>query len=200
MRKEEFLLELRKKLSGLPQDEIDERVMFYDEMINDRMEEGLSEEAAVSEIGKVDEIMLQIISDIPLAKLVKESVRPKSSIKAWEIVLLALGSPIWLSLLLAAFAVILAVYVVVGSVVVSLWALEASLVACSLAGIVSAVVVLVRGNGLIGMIVLGTGFFCTGLSVFLFFGCKGITRGILLLTPKMVLGLKSLFVGKENFK
>ena len=44
MRKQEFLAQLRKALSGLPQDEIEERLTFYGEMIDDRMEEGLSEE------------------------------------------------------------------------------------------------------------------------------------------------------------
>ena len=42
--KQEFLLQLREKLSGLPQADIDERVAFYGEMIDDRVEEGLTEE------------------------------------------------------------------------------------------------------------------------------------------------------------
>ena len=34
MNKDQFLEELRKKLSGLPQEDIDERVAFYSEMID----------------------------------------------------------------------------------------------------------------------------------------------------------------------
>ena len=52
--------ELREELMGLPQDEIEERLDFYSEMIEDRMEEGLSEEVAVAEIGIPAEIAAQI--------------------------------------------------------------------------------------------------------------------------------------------
>lgn len=200
MNKQEFLTQLRKGLSGLPQDDIEERLAFYSEMIDDRMEDGLSEEAAVSEIGNVDEIISQIITDIPLAKLVKEKIKPKRTLSAWEIVLLTLGCPIWLSLLIAAVAVIFSIYIVIWSAVVCLWSIEASLVVCSLVGILSATVFVFKGNGLAGIAMLGVGIACTGLSIFLFFGCKSVTKGILLLTKKMALGIKSLFVGKENVK
>ena len=39
MTKQEFLAELRRGLSGLPQNDIEERLNFYSEMIDDRMEE-----------------------------------------------------------------------------------------------------------------------------------------------------------------
>ena len=44
MNKQEFLAELRRGLSGLPRDDIEERLSFYGEMLDDRIEEGLSEE------------------------------------------------------------------------------------------------------------------------------------------------------------
>ena len=42
MNKQEFLAHLRKGLSGLPQNDIEKRLNFYGEMLEDRMEEGLS--------------------------------------------------------------------------------------------------------------------------------------------------------------
>ncbi len=200
MNKQEFLTQLRKGLSGLPQGDIAERLAFYSEMIDDRMEEGLSEEDAVSEIGNVDEIISQTVADIPRSKLVKEKIKPKRTLSAWEIVLLTLGCPIWLSLLIAAIAVIFSVYIMMWSAVVLLWSMEASLIAVSLEGIVSAAVFVFKGNGLTGLAMLGVGIICAGLSVFLFFGCKAVTKGILLLTKKIALGIKSLFVRKENVK
>ena len=200
MSKQEFLAELRKGLSGLPQNDIEERLTFYSEMIDDRVEEGLTEEDAVSEIGAVDEVVSQIVAEIPLSKLVKERVKPKRTLRAWEIVLLILGSPLWLSLLIAALAVILAAYVVVWSMIVSLWAAEAVLAAGSLEGVLSAAVFAVRGNALTGTAMLGAGIFCAGLSIFLFFGCKEATKGTLLLTKKTAFGMKSLFIGKEEVK
>lgn len=66
---------------------------FYAEMLDDRIEEGLSEEEAVAAAGAVEEIVRQTVDETPLAKIAKERVRPKRHLKAWEIVLLALGSP-----------------------------------------------------------------------------------------------------------
>ncbi len=197
MNKQEFLTQLRKGLSGLPQEDIEERLTFYSEMIDDYIEEGLSESEAVSKIGSVNYVVTQILEDTPLTKLVKEKVKPNRVLRAWEIVLLVLGSPIWLSLLIAAFSIILAAYIVIWSVAVTLWSIGASFAACSLGGIISAVVFAFQGNGLTGLAVLSAGIFCAGLSIFLFFGCKAATKGILLLTKKMALGIKTLFVGKE---
>lgn len=59
MNKQEFLAELQKGLSGLPQEDRDERLTFYGEMLDDRMEEGLSEEEAVAAVGSVEEIVRQ---------------------------------------------------------------------------------------------------------------------------------------------
>lgn len=200
MSKQEFLAELRKALSGLPQGDVEDRLTFYSEMIDDRMEEGLAEEAAVSEIGTVDEVAAQIVGEIPLTKLVKERVRPKRALRVWEIVLLALGSPLWLSLLVALLSVILAVYLVLWAVIVCLWAMEVALAGCALSGAVSAVIRMVQGNGLIGLAMFGIGTCCAGLSIFLFFGSKEATKGTLLLTKKMALGTKSLFIRKEDVK
>ena len=200
MSKQEFLAQLRKGLSGLPQNDIEEHLTFYSEMIDDRIEEGLSEMEAVSAIGTADAIITQVLADTPLTKLVKEKAKPKRTLRAWEIVLLVLGSPIWLSLLIAAFIIILAAYIVVWSVVITLWSIEASFVACSLGGIISAVIFAFQGNELTGLAMLGAGIICAGLSIFMFYGCKAATKGALLLTKKMALGIKSLFVGKAAAK
>lgn len=76
MSKQEFLEQLRRGLSGLPRENIEEQLKFYSEMLEDRMEEGLSEEEAVSAAGSVDEIVAQAVADIPLAKIAKERIRP----------------------------------------------------------------------------------------------------------------------------
>ena len=60
MNKSEFLSELRTRLKGLPQNEIEERLSFYGEAIDDRIEEGVPEEDAVLEIGSIDDIVAQI--------------------------------------------------------------------------------------------------------------------------------------------
>lgn len=200
MDKQEFLAQLRHGLSGLPQSDVEERLSFYEEMIEDRMEEGLPEEAAVAEIGPVQEIINQIVAETPLTKLVREKIRPKHTLKAWEIVLLVLGSPIWLSLLVAALAVVLSFYGVIWSVILSLWAVEAALALSAVGGVVLGAVLSCQGNALPVLAVIGAGLACAGLSIFLFFGCKEVTRGILSLTGKLVLGVKNCFVKREEAK
>lgn len=197
MNKQEFLSDLRKGLSGLPATEIEERLNFYSEIIDDRIEEGLSEGEAVAEIGTVEQVLSQIIAEIPLPTLLKERAKSKTALKAWEIILLILGSPIWLSLMIAVLAVILAVYIAIWSVIIALWSVEVSLAASSFGVTVAGLVFIFAGNKLTGIAMIGCGFFCAGLSIFLFFGCKGATTALLLLTKKIALWIKSLFIKKE---
>jgi uncharacterized membrane protein len=197
MTKIKFLLALHDKLSGLPQDDVEERLNFYSEMIEDRMEEGMSEEEAVAAVGSVDEIAAQIVGDIPLTKMVKEKIKHKHRLKAWEIVLLAVGSPIWFSLLIAFLSVVVSLYVSLWSVVISLWSIFASLIACALYGVVAGAAFSLGENALSGLAMIGAGLICGGLSVFLFYGCKAVTKGTALLAAKTVRGMKKAFVKKE---
>lgn len=196
MNKQEFLFQLRKRLSGFPKDDIEERLTFYGEMIDDRIEEGLSEEEAVFAVGSVDEIVEQVVVEIPLAKIAKERIKPNRRLKAWEIVLLALGSPIWVSLCVAAVAVAFAFYVSLWSVIISLWAVFVSLIACAFGGILSGGVLACGANVLSGIATLGGGIVCAGLSIFAFYGCKALTSGVLMLTKKIAICIKNCFVKK----
>lgn len=197
MTKLRFLLSLQNRLSGLPQDEVEERLNFYSEMIEDRMEEGLSEDEAVAAVGSIEEIAAQIIADIPLTKLAKEKIKPKRRLKAWEILLLALGSPIWLSLLIAALAVFLSLYASLWAVIISVWAIFGALMGCAIGGIICGIGFASGGNGLTGIAITGAGILCAGLGIFLYFGCRAATRGTLLLTKKMALGIRNWFIQKE---
>lgn len=200
MYKKAFLEALRQGLSALPRDEAEERLTFYAEMIDDGMEEGLSEEEAVAAVGSVDEIVGQAVSDAPRGKLLANSVKEpaKRRLRAWEIVLLALGSPVWLSLLIAAFAVILSLYVSLWAVVISLWVVFVSLIGCAFVGVVGGIVVTCFGNILSGLALIGAGIACAGLSIFLFFGCKAATVGTAVLAKKLVIWTKRAFVKRGD--
>lgn len=187
MTKDKFLLSLKDRLVGLPQEDVEERLHFYSEMIEDRMEEGLSEEEAVSAVGAVDDIAMQFAGDVTPEKQIK--TRQKRPLKPWEIILLALGSPIWISLLIAAFAVGLSLYISLWAVIISLWAVFGSLIGCSLGGVAAGGVLACSGNALTGIAMLGGGSVCAGLSVFVFCGCKAATKGTALLSKKMVMRL-----------
>ena len=198
MNKQEFLNQLKIKLRRLPEKETEERLTFYSEMIDDRMEEGLSEEQAVAAIGNVNEIATQIIADIPFTSIVKEKMKSNKRLKTWEIVLLAISSPIWLSLLIAAFAVVLSVYVVLWSAIVSLWAIFAALIGCAVGGILAGFIFLFSGSVAAGFATIGAAIFSGGAAILFFYGCKVTTKAIVFLTKQIALGIKKLFIGKEN--
>ena len=146
MNKQEFLARLENGLSGLPQEEAAERLTFYSEMIDDRMEDGLSEEEAVAEIGSVDAIVSQLMEETPVPSPDEEPLRPKRRLRAWEIVLLVLGSPLWLSVLAVAFAVVLTAFLTIWVVILSLWAVELASIGGFLIGAAAGVLFLVRGG------------------------------------------------------
>lgn len=192
MNKQEFLAALAEGLTGLPQADVEERLAFYGEMIDDRMEEGLTEEEAVKEAGPVQDIVSQILAEIPLSRLVKERVSPGRALRAWEIVLLTLGAPVWLSLLIAVLAAVLSAYGAIWAALVSLWAAGVG----AIAGGVSFAVLASQGHGLQSIAVLGAGIACAGVSILLFAGAEGATGGILLFTKRVLLGIKRRSVAK----
>ncbi len=198
MNKTEFIFELENKLSGLPLNEVEERIGFYIEMIEDRMEDGLSEEEAILAVGTVDEIAEQIVADIPFAKIAIKKMKPKRRIGAWEIVLLVLGSPIWLALGLSAFAVVLSVYVCLWAVIICLWAAFASFCGGAIGGIVSGAGYIYLRNDFLGLALIGAGAVLAGLAILMFYGSKAVTKGLLQLTKKTVLGIKKGFIKKEE--
>ena len=164
MNKEEFLNALRSALAGLPQEDIEERLAFYSESIDDRVEDGL---------------------------------RPKGKLRAWEIILLVLGAPLWIPLLIAALAVLFSIYVCIWALVISVYAVELALVGGVIAGVGGTVMYLKEGNFVGALFYAGAAVLCAGLAILLFFGCIKLTKAVVKLTARMLLGIKNSFVGKE---
>ena len=191
MTKIEFIIALKDKLSALPENEVNERLSFYAEMIEDRMEDGLFEEEAVDAVGSVEDIANQIISEIPITKIVKRKMVPKRKLNALEIVFLVLTAPIWVSLLIAVASIVFSVYISLWSVIVSLWAAFGSVLASGIGGVLGGTVLAIFTNLPAGLSLVGAGFVCIGISIFFFFGCKLLTKAILILTKKIVLVIKN---------
>lgn len=193
--KREFLALLKNALLGLPEQEIRESLNFYNEMISDGIEEGLSEEEAVGRIGSVSQIAAQIKAE----KSAEPSEAPeptvaKRRLSAMEITLLILGSPIWLSLIAAAFAVVLSVVAAVLSIslfliatvimlaiitLVTVWvlwvvlcAVDISFLAASVSGCLCFVLDAVTNRWVHGTFILGASLIASGLSVLLFPLCR----------------------------
>lgn len=196
MNKNEFLATLRERLNGLPEEDIIKSIDFYGEMLDDRIEDGMSEEEAVSDLGNIEEIISQILSAVSLPKLVKEKVKPKRALKAWEIVLLVLGAPLWIPLLATVILTVLAIYLSVWSMIISLYAVDLSIAVSGLACIGVAVALLFDGQFVPAGVVFGAGLVCMGLAILLLFAFNMVTKGILWVSKKALLGIKGLFIGK----
>lgn len=197
MNKENFLNGLEMKLSGLPKEDIEERLAFYNEIINDKIEDGLTEEDAVAEVGTVDSVVEQIMAEIPFSAIVKEKVKPKRRLKIWEYILIVLGSPVWLPLLFAAVITLLAVYITIWSLVITIYAADLTVAASVFVEILGIAVYMKQGNPIGSMFSLGTGIACAGLAILLFFASVWVTKVIIKATGKMFLGLKISLAGKE---
>lgn len=190
MRKQDFIKELRLNLSFLPKEEIDDRISFYSELIDDKIEEGVKEEDAIKSIGSIDEIINQIIDEMPLSKIAKDKIKPKRKLSGLEITLIIVGSPIWLSLLLSLIAVLFSLYIIGWSIVISIWAILISLIAVLVAGIVLTIISLFSNIYIVALSYLGATLVILGLTILMHYVCKIITRLYIKLTKLIVLSIK----------
>lgn len=194
MKKEEFLRELRHKLAGLPKEDIDNRVSFYDEMISDMVDDGKSEEEAINELGGVDGVVDEVAKDTPLVKLVKEKVKPSHKLTGFEIFLLVLGFPLWFPLLMVFLALCLVFYVLVWVLVIVSYAVEVGLVGWAIATAIAFVASL--ANGAFNIMTLGTMLLALGGAMLFVFACIGATKLTLKFSKRILVRIKSSFIKK----
>lgn len=174
MNKAEFLAELRRSLSGMQERDIERSLDYYAEMIDDRVEDGVTEEDAVAGLGDINDCVMQIMSETPSphdAKTAKAKAKakPKRKLRTWEIVLLAVGSPVWVPLTLAAAVVALACVITAFALVLSVFAvlycLVISFAAVVVAGIIEFLTSVAIGEMSRGLFILGMGVASAGLAI-----------------------------------
>jgi len=204
MTKVEFLDNLKQGLSnkGLSLTEIEKSVTFYSEMIDDRMEDEMSEEEAVETLASLSEIIDQIIYDIPLNVLVKSKIKKekdKTGNSVLVIVLLVMGFPVWFSLLMAAFAVVLSLYITIWSLIISMYACVISIGVSGLVCIPGSFVFFAESPVTL-LAILGAGLILVGISILLFYPAKAATEGLIKFTALILRRIKSMFMVKESAK
>ncbi len=195
MTKLEFILALNERLSGLPADDIRERLNFYSEMIEDRVEEGISEEDAVAAVGSVDAIAAQIKSEFSPTRETEKPEKRRRGV--WTVALLVLGSPVWLPLLISAAAIVVSLYAVIWSAIVSLWSVFASLAAVALCGLVAGAAYAAYESVLSGVAMIGVGLVLAGFAILFFFVCRAATSGISRLTVIFARWIRKCFSKRE---
>lgn len=197
MNKKEFINELGKNLNHFPKKEKNKCLHYYEEMINDRIEDGMPEEMAVKAVGSIESIVVSVTNELSLMSLMTTKMNNAFS-KKNNLVLILLGLPLWLPLLIAFIIVVLALYIVFISVIFSLYI---TLFAISVSGFLYAIFgfVFIFTNGLaIGLATIGSGIFAFSLALLLF--KPGIALANLLLegVKKSINSIKRLFINKEK--
>jgi len=200
MNKQTFIQDLKNRLSGLPDKDMERSLDYYSEMIDDRMEDGLSEEEAIAAVGDPGEIAEQILSEIPIGKIVRQKLRSNHTMRAWEVLLLVLGSPLWVAVLAAVIVTVFAVYISVWSVVLSLFAVNLALAVSALACIASAAPLALNTDMAVGVFIFGAGLMIAGVSVLMFLICRRMPKAVLKLGKAVLRGFKYCFIRKAAAK
>ncbi len=197
MNKTQYLSELKRGLSQLPNAEIEKQLSYYSELIDDMLEDGMSEEEATERLGPVKELCDKILQDMPLSTLVKSRSKPKGGWTALSIVLIVLGSPIWLSIAISIFAVALSIVVVFWAVVISIFAVALALAVCVPVCLLLAIRVLLVSIPS-ALLSFGLVLITAGLAILFFIGAVALSK----LTVKLIVlvgkGIKRLFIRKEK--
>ena len=195
MKRNDFLNQLRARLWAMPEADKQRSVDYYSEMIDDRMEDGLSEEEAVAAIGDLDEIVEQILHETPRppATVHNGQKQQKRGLEPWMIVLLVLGSPLWIPLVVSAVSVVFSIYVSLWSVVISLYAVFIALAASAAGCVVGSFFMIGRFAEV--MVAWGAAALCAGLSILFLLLANLAAKGLVKLT-KLV--WNSVFHRKER--
>lgn len=209
MTKEQFLYQLQQRLAFLPSSETARFLSYYREMIDDRMEEGMSETEAVADLGPIDRIVADIQYDMPVTSLVVSSMKERtkeaqakaeSRWPAWGKALAVLGiiftAPIWLTLLLVLGSVVLAFLLGKFAIVLVVASLVLALALVSLGALVAGAAALFVEPAL-GLALLGLGLVGCGLSVFAYLLAVIVIKGLFHLAKLLLRWVKGLFVKKE---
>jgi len=181
----------------MPADDVNRFMDYYSEMIDDRVEDGLSEEEAVADMGSPDAAVEQILEDMPLTKLVKEKIKPKHELKAWEVVLIVLGSPVWIPLLITALVLLLTLWIVAFALLISFYAVVLSFVAAGIGGLICAIPLFIANSPYTAVLMLGAALIGIGIAILFVVSVKPVTVGIFKVCKASVNGIKRMFVKEK---
>jgi len=198
MTKFEFLTAVRSRLYGLPAEDVQRSLDYFAEMIDDHIEDGMSEAEAVAAIGTPDEAAASILGEVPLTKIVATKIKPKRNLHVWEIVLLVLFAPALFGLAIAAVALIFSAYITVFSIAIATFSCVLAFSVASIASILYAPHMIVTGSILQGLCYIGFALTFIGLAILFFHLTVVLGKAAAIMIKKMMTGLKRVIVGKRN--
>ena len=203
MRKNEFLNEIRGALRGYHRNEVENSIEFYSEMIEDRVENGMTEEAAVASLGNIDMIIKNIKLDMPLKSVIRETAKEKKEerirenkhLSAGTIILLILGAPLWIPLLIVAMSIFLVFFILLWVFDIVLFVVGIALAVSLAGGVIGGVMSFIAGNPGTGIAWIGAGIAALGLAIFLFIAGVGMAKANLGILGSMARGTKRRMLG-----
>ena len=199
MYKDEFLRALEQRLDALPRSEQEKSLAFYAEMIEDMTEDGMTEEEAVERLGPVQKIAEEILLDAPITTLVKARAKRTHRLRWWEIVLIIVGSVVWLPLLISVVCTVLSVYVCIWAVAAAVFCV---VLALGLSALAIPFMMLFTADTVAGPagIAMGIGamLVLAGLAVIVFVGAWKLAKYLGKLAGAFGRWIKRLFIRKEE--
>ncbi len=197
MTKAMFLKELACRLRQLPDKEVKQQLSYYEELLNDMMEDEILEEDAVAKLGDVNKIAEEILREQPLPILVKNRARPKNGWTTAAITVAILGSPLWIPL-------VLALVLTAGAVVLSIAAVILSLILAVAALACAGILIVIRGFGLFpisgsdAVFAIGVGLVTLGLTCLASLAAKYAAIGWYQGGCWLICTVKGFLVAKEG--
>ena len=190
----EFLEILKKRLNGIPKADLEETLDYYNEILSDKIDDGMSEADAINSLGSIDDIVNTTLKEISFPKLIKEKLGLNKKIKSWQIILLASTFYIWIPVIIALIAVAFALYAVLWSGVIVVCAVGVSSLVCAPVMLIWGLIDIFAGSVSSGVLFIG--FSLLFLGVALLFGVltKHFAKLMIEVCKKLVIKIKSLFI------
>lgn len=162
MNKAEFLKSMDADLRKMNATEKKKYITYYDEMISDYVENGMTEEEAVNKIGSPAKIAKELLEDYDSVKL----NLPSTGSRLLNITLTIIGFPLWGSVLLAIALFVLSIYTIIWCIPFTTAAGCVGLLTSAIIGIIGSPFVMANSLS-VGVIQLGLGIGSIGVSILL---------------------------------
>lgn len=186
MTKNEFTGILKSRINHLPKSERRKILQYYYEMISERMEDGMTEAEAIDALGNLDELFSEYT---PVPKEPKKGVR----LRAWHIIMLILGSPLWICLVVAMLCLVLAFYIVIWVLVFACYAVFAALAFSAFACVAAGFISLFTAGPAYFFAYMGAGFVLSGLALLWLMPCNLLAKAMAKLSGKVGKGIFRFF-------
>ena len=182
--KKDYLDALAKALDCLSREKRSEILSFYQEAIDDRIEEGMSEEEAVCAMGPVELAAESILGELPVVPRAVAKTRRKSPALLW--VLVITGSPLWIPLAFAFLLAVASVYLCIWLAAACIWLVAAVCMFALPFGLYLAWCGVMTGTFAFALAQAGLGCVLGGVGLLVFNAAFSASRALAVLSQKWI--------------